>query len=45
MQLRDGEEVLTAAYLGTGMPYVELTDLLHIPNTCHDGGDKPDEVH
>ena len=27
------------------MPYVRLTDLLHLPNTCRYAGDTLDEIH
>ena len=45
VRLSDGEEVSTAAYTKSGMPYVGLTDLSHLPNICRDAGDKTDEVH
>ena len=45
MRLSDDEEVLTAVYLESGMPYVGLTNLLHLPNLRRDGGDTHDETH
>ena len=41
----DGEEVLTAKYSESGMPYVGLTDLLHLPNISRVCGDMREEVH
>ena len=45
VRLSNGEEVLTAAYSESGMPYMGLTVLLHLPSIRHDAGDEYDEVH
>ena len=45
IRLIDGEEVLTAKYSESGMPYVWLSDLLHLPNIGRVCGDICDEVH
>ena len=39
VRLIDGEEVLTAKYSESGMPYVGLSDLLHLPNISRVCGD------
>lgn len=38
----DGEEVLTVAYSESGMPFVGLSSLSHLPNNCCDG---VEEIH
>ena len=37
--------MLTAKYSESGMPYVGLSDLLHLPNISRVCGDICDEVH
>ena len=39
VRLIDGKEVLTAKYLESGMPYIGLSDLLHLPNISRVCGD------
>ena len=43
VRLSDDEEVLTA-YLESDMPYVGLTDSLHLSNIYNDAGETHDEV-
>ena len=45
VRLIDGEEVLTTKYSESVMPYVGLSDLLHLPYISRVCGDICDEVH
>ena len=45
VRLIDGEEVLTVKYSESSMPYIVLSDLLHLPNISRVCGDMCEEVH
>ena len=36
VRLRDNEEVITATYSDSGLPYVGLSEILHLPNINQD---------